>query len=208
MKFSFDDLSNHPILATLPQSIRKYSLALIVGGLGAFLVVAGIISQATSPEEEGITFETTQKEEAKIFIDVSGSVLRPGVYELSSNARIQDALIAAGGLAGDADREWVAKAVNLAAKIVDGTKIYIPAKGTVTSASPGQASVAGISNISSLININSATQTELEKLPGIGPVTAQKIITNRPYTDVQELLSKKAVGAKVFDQIKSIVSVY
>lgn len=141
----------------------------------------------------------------KIFVDVSGAVVAPGVYQLSAGDRLQNALVAAGGLAANADRVWVSQNLNLAAKISDGQKIYVPiaSEKAASSSNPSNPS-----NPSALINLNTASSSQLDTLPGIGPATAAKIISNRPYTDTQELITKKVVSQKVFDQIKDKVSVY
>lgn len=125
-------------------------------------------------------------------------MVKPGVYEVSADSRVNDAVVAAGGLSADADRGRV----NLAAKIVDGQKVFIPKVGEASSFA--EAGTLGAST--ALINVNSASQAELEKLPGIGPVTAQKIINLRPYNGVSELLSKKAVSTSVYDKIKDLVT--
>src|SRR3989344_2035035 len=104
-------------------------LALFAGGL-IFLGI-GLIQffgqkQTEVKFEKGSTVLGSESDStAKIKVDVEGAVISPGVYELSSGARVQDALIAAGGLASDADRN----SINLAAKMADGQKIYIPKKG-------------------------------------------------------------------------------
>lgn len=112
-------------------------------------------------------------------------------------------MIAAGGLSARADREWVAKNLNLAMKLTDGAKVYVPAFGENAGA-PGSSEAL----VSGTININTGSASELDGLPGVGPVTAQKIIDNRPYSSVQDLLSKKAVNQKVFDNIKDKISVF
>lgn len=107
-----------------------------------------------------------------------------------------------------ADRKHIAKNFNLAIKLTDGAKIYVPFVGEAVSG--GQvlnASSEGII-VGNLININTSSQSQLEALPGIGPVTAGKIIAERPYGSIQELLDKKIVGSKVFGQIKDKISVY
>jgi len=179
---------------------------LIVGlfVVGLILLSSGLI-QMTGQQQASIKFEDGQAVEgssvSKIKVDVEGEVIKPGVYELSQDARVQDALIAAGGLTSDANR----KAINLAAKIVDGQKIYVPAEGeivtgTTRSTSSGQASITG------LISVNSASTSELEELPGIGPVTAGKIIDNRPYGSVEELLERKIVGKATYEKIRDLIS--
>lgn len=148
----------------------------------------------------------------EIVIDVEGAVLKPGIYSLVSNSRLSDALISAGGLSENADRDWLAKNLNLAVKLVDGAKIYIPRIGetllrSASSNFEGQAGITG--NLASdQINVNTASEEVLDTLPGVGPVTAQKIINGRPYSSIDELLSKKTVGSKVFEQIKEKITVY
>lgn len=143
-----------------------------------------IISQEASPNSE-------------IFVHVDGSVKTPGVYKLANDSRTSDAVAAAGGFSDNADT----KNVNLAAKITDGQKIYIPIAGESKGASIDQSS-------SALVNINSASQAQLESLPAIGPVTAQKIIASRPYSTSEDLLTKKVVGSSTFEKIKDLISVY
>ena len=132
---------------------------------------------------------------AELVVDVSGEVVRPGVYKLPVGSRIEDALRVAEGLTVGADTNYIEKYLNRAAKVSDGQKLYIPSK----SASSVQ---------DNRININSASQGELEGLPGIGPVTAGKIMAGRPYQNVSDLVEKKIVGEKLYDQIKDMVSVW
>ncbi|HVZ12006.1 MAG TPA: helix-hairpin-helix domain-containing protein [Patescibacteria group bacterium] len=152
----------------------------------------------------------------KIKVDVEGQVLKPGVYELSGDARVQDALIAAGGMGAVADRN----AVNLAAKVYDGQKVYIPAKGEEVKGITGTVdmSITGIKgttsitgninpeNAGGLVSVNSASEEQLEGLPAIGPVSAAKIINNRPYSSLDELVSKKSITQKTMDKIRDLIS--
>ena len=142
----------------------------------------------------------------KIEVDVEGAVVNEGVYSLDQNVRVKDALIAAGGLSVTADRNFVEKSINLAGKITDGAKIYIPRKGENILNDGAQTVEGSVQNNSSQININTATAAELDELPGIGLITAQKIMDGRPYSDVSELLSKKIVGQKVYGQIKDKIT--
>ena len=175
------------------------------GLIGLFLV--------NKTASDDIVFEansaTNSSTEAKtIFIDIEGAVVKPGLYKLPQGSRIQDSLISAGGLAASADRKYIAKNLNLATKLTDGAKIYIPFLGEVLRLDSGLNSSSQGEIVGDLVNINTSSQSQLEALPGIGPVTAQKIITGRPYSSVDELLSKKIVGNKVFIQIKDKVTVY
>jgi competence protein ComEA len=113
-------------------------------------------------------------------------------------------LVAAGGLSLEADRNWVTQTLNLAAKVKDGDKIYIPfVGGSGQSQEPTGSDPAG-----KKININKASLSELDTLSGVGPVTAQKIIDNRPYAAVADIITKKVVSQKVYDTIKEQISVY
>lgn len=196
-------------LETLIPIARKYALPLSISVVGIVFILIGIASSLISSDNEEIVLSSqTQVENGKeIVVDVSGAVVSPGVYRLSGNSRLQDALIAAGGLSKEADREWVAKVLNLAAKVTDGMKVYVPEKGT-TGITSITGTMGSLGLETGLININTASTAQLDRLPGIGPVTAQKIIDNRPYSDIAELFSKKVVGQKVFDQIKNSISVY
>lgn len=161
--------------------------------------------QAHSPGS--VQAASTSADPFSLHIDVEGAVVHPGVYVLPQNARVQEALVAAGGLAGNADRDFVAKSLNLAAKLFDGAKVYIPKMGeTPTAGSSATANYAG-SQVN-LLDINSATADKLDNLPGVGPVTAQKIITGRPYQAVDDLLNKKIVSSSVFQKIKDLITVY
>lgn len=101
-------------------------------------------------------------------------------------------MVASGGLDGQADRDSVAKNLNLALKTTAGQKIYIPRIGeTNIQASSLNSQVLGSTAATNLININLASETDLDSLFGIGPVTAAKIINYRPYSNINELLDKK-----------------
>lgn len=143
------------------------------------------------------------EQSSKIKVDVSGAVNNPGVYGLSEGDRVEDALKMAGGFSSEADPEWVAKSINLASKITDGQKIYIYAKSETSSTS----STLGSSSVSGKVNINFSSSKELDTLPGVGEVTAGKIISGRPYNSVEDLLNKKVVGKATFEKIKDLVSV-
>ena len=166
------------------------AVSLVMLGIGVFILKAGEfesgvrISSQTATGEAGVT--------GLIWVDVEGEVTNPGVYKLNRRSRIDDAITAAGGLTAEADVTWVEKNVNRAQILTDGVKIYIPNKQT--SISFQDASDADVK-----IKINSATQKELEKaLPGIGPVTAEKIINGRPFNRIEELTERKIISVRVW----------
>lgn len=177
---------------------------LVLFGLGLFVVFL------SSQEEQKIEIISSQeeKEEETILVDIEGAVQHPGVYTLSFGSRVEDLLVVSGGFSAEADREWIEKTLNRAQKVSDGAKIYIPKKGDPTSLASAAASAGSVRGTESTVNINTASQKELEALWGIGPVTAQKIIENRPYQSVDELLSKKILKSNVYERIAGSLSVY
>lgn len=203
-----DDASGLSDRIPLASFLRENILILSFGFLGLIFLTIGIFSLNSQNKETEIIFEEgAQTEEGQIKVDIEGAVVKTGVYEVSSSARVQDVLILAGGLSSGADREWAAKNLNLAAKLNDGTKIYIPQEGEVDNKNP-KVTVGGGQGLEGGININSASAEELDKLPGVGPVTAQKIIDGRPYQDVEDLVNKKIVGASTFSKIKDQLTLW
>ena len=184
------------------QRLRLAVVGLFFGGLFLLAVGSGIFlfrNSKSSDDIQIISEDSDNQSAAKIVVHVDGAVAKPGVYELSAGARVSDAVSAAGNLAKDAD---MAK-VNLAAKVSDGQKIYVPKIGEQSAG--GSQSTAGDST-SALVNINTASENQLDTLPGVGPVTAQKIIASRPYSSPEELLTKKAVGQSVYEKIRDLIT--
>lgn len=212
-------MATEDLLQRLRQFIGQNLLILALGSIGLILFGYGLISLFlfSKPIESDMVFETNEAnsgnisnstKEEKITVDIEGSVINPGVYHLPSHSRIQDAVVASGGLSVSADRDFIAKNINLAIKLSDGAKIYIPKIGE-DKTNPGiMGEVSFLGSAVGQININSALEQELDSLPGIGAVTSQKIISGRPYNSIEDLLSKKIVGSKVFDQIKEKIAVY
>lgn len=142
---------------------------------------------------------------APLVVFVSGAVQAPGVYELPSGARVADALERAGGFTSDAN----VNAVNQAAPLHDGDQVYVP-----TMEEEPSVPTAGISNAPSptavengLINVNTATAEELERLPGIGETRAQDIIANRPYESVDDLERVPGIGPATLEELRPHVVV-
>ena len=141
--------------------------------------------------------------EVPILVDVAGWVRDPGVYEFAEGARVVDAIDAAGGARPGA----VLQALNLAALLVDGSQILVPREGQEAVAPP----VAGGAVAGGLINVNTASTTELEELPGVGEVIAQAIVDHRtengPFTSVDQLLDVSGIGDATLESIRELVTV-
>lgn len=197
------------------SSIYVYSLiGLILIGFGVLAYKIDIFSSGDVVEVLQTTTEV-QDSDKEIVVEISGSVEKPGVYSFKEGSRVDDLLIAAGGLSADADRDWVTKNINRAAKLNDGQKIYIYSQSEVISAKNNGGikvyqDVLGnsVQNLTSLVNINTASQKELEKLVGIGPVYAQSIIEHRPYSTSEELVKRQIIPQKTFQKIQNEITVY
>lgn len=149
--------------------------------------------------------------EPLVQVHVAGAVQAPGVYRLPASARVADAIAAAGGVTADGD----AQALNLAARVQDGQKLTVPrvapTAGPAASASESSATPVAPSPASRKVNLNTADAAQLEALPGIGPVTARRIIEWRqqhgPFTGVEQLREQKLVNASTYERVKELVTV-
>ncbi|MFH2019590.1 MAG: helix-hairpin-helix domain-containing protein [bacterium] len=189
------------------ELVRRYGVLTVIGVVGVVLVGIGVYS-AIRPEKPVVEIVKSEvlgeSEEDSVVVDVAGAVEKPGMYKLASGSRIGDALVMAGGLAAEADRGWVARYINLASRLEDGGKIYIPgqAESKENQGSGGKEEQKG------LISINTASVGELDSLWGIGEARAKAIIENRPYATLEELMSKVGLPESVYTKIKDEISVY
>lgn len=188
---------------------------LILLGLLGFFLVSGGIYLSKSFDVSGSKVEILDSgkvatNSGTLVLEISGAVENPGVYKLPSGSRVNDLLVAAGGLSAISDRSWVDKNINKAAKLIDGQKVYIPKIDEVLGSSTSSENLSNSSGgvvLGGLININSASQKDLESLVGIGPTYASNIIEQRPYSDITELVNKKIIPQKTFDKIKDKITV-
>lgn len=194
------------LLEKYKPACRQAGPAVFVGLIGLTLLALGIfavfLTTQDQPQIEILPAE--EKTSSTIWIDLRGAVQNPGVYELPADSRINDLLILAGGLSASADREWLDKNINLAQKLTDGVKIYIPPRSL---GKVGQASqqVAGVAD---KININTASAVQLDSLWGIGEARAKAIIAGRPYQTIEELITKAKIPKNVFEKIKNEITAY
>jgi len=143
-----------------------------------------------------------------LYVHVAGLVRRPGVYEFQPGQRVVDAVDAAGGATKKADLDLL----NLAALLTDGEQILVPAHGAAVVPPPGGGSPVGTTGATAaLVNVNTATETELESLPGVGPVLAAAIIAYRtehgPFPTVDALDDVSGIGPATLDQLRPLVTV-
>jgi competence protein ComEA len=185
---------SHP--AAAPSPLERHRLPLTA--FFALLAVLGAaLWLARQPVAPPITIPTPAAGPRVVKVHVVGAVARPGLYELADGARVADALAQAGGALPTAD----AARLNLALRLRDGQQLVVPA------AAPAAPGAAKPSN--GRINLNNASQAELESLPGIGPVTARKILDHReakgPFQSPQELKDARLVTNATWARLAELV---
>jgi competence protein ComEA len=144
-------------------------------------------------------------------------VAQPGIHRLPAGSRVADAIAAAGGYGPTVDLDATAAAINLARALDDGEQIRVPARGETHAAGDGTAAAGGGAAdgasgggaAGGLVDLNSATPEELEALPGIGPVTAQKIVAarqERPFSSLEDAVDRKAMNRGQLEQIRDLAT--
>ncbi|EFT94128.1 helix-hairpin-helix domain-containing protein [Enterococcus faecalis] len=158
---------------------------------------------------EVATDATKERAETMIYVDIKGAVKVPGIYQLKNQQRIWDALALAGGVSEEADTVQV----NYAQKVKDQMIIYVPKKGesVAQSLETLQESAPAQQNQEEKINLNTATEAELQTISGIGAKKAQEIIRFRdeqgPFKTVEELKNVPGIGEKTVDRLKDMLTV-
>lgn len=202
--------SIHDRLATLSRA-ELIALVAVVGvtvaGAGFWYVrsLPAPVQVRSGPSGALVVAPTASASPATvILVDVAGWVRRPGVYEFAEGARVIDAIDAAGGARPGA----VLSSLNLAAPLVDGTQVLVPKE---SQSAPTTETGTGTSGATGLVNVNSATNAELETLPGIGEVIAQAIVDHRtengPFTSVEQLVDVSGIGDATLENIRELVTV-
>ena len=171
---------------------------------------AGIIDNKKKSLDENtkeLEIEKAPEESEEIMVHISGAVNSPGILRLDSSKRVVDALDLAGGARDDADLDRV----NLAARLHDEEKIYIPKVGEVQENMTTLVTSPSSSGPASKININSADLSELTKIPGVGEKTAQKILdyrANNSFSSIEDIKNVPGIGDKKFESMKDYISTY
>ncbi len=147
-------------------------------------------------------------------VEVSGAVVNPGVYRLKRGQRMGEALIAAGGLSWDVDEQYINQRINLAEKVKDEGKIYIPfaveaeikdLRQIICQKEKVEKKEPAAEQQNECISINRAESDDLQSLPGIGEKRAAEIIQNRPFSSIDDLLTKKVIGESLFKDIQKSI---
>ena len=210
--------TSEPPAGTAPSSPARATVAIAAGAIALLLGAAVVIASGGLPGEGdnaaggvSVALASGAPATGEVVVDVGGAVSSPGVYRLPAGSRVGDALAAAGGFGPRVDAARATVELNLAALLEDGAHLVVPSRDDATP-NPGPAGAGGGGDgaASGLVDLNSATQAELEALPGIGPVTATKIIDSRTaerFASVDDLRTRKLVGAKTFETLRDLVTV-
>lgn len=222
-------------LNELADRLGTSTTALVLGtvatAVGAGVAFVALTAGGSSPPELSIPYATSttttssaetggasgtdpSDEPAQVMVHAAGAVSHPGVYVLGDDARVGDLLAAAGGPVAGADLDRV----NLAAPLTDGTRVYVPEVGEdrpppvlAGSEVPGADPEGAGTDPGALIDVNRATASELEHLPGVGPATAASIIDHRerhgPFERVDDLLSVRGIGDAKLAALRDLVHV-
>jgi competence protein ComEA len=191
----------------MPEISRARALAYALVLL-AVLAVAGRFALGegkgtSAPDVQPAPLLAEKEPERKVVVHVAGAVARPGLYRLADGSRIDDAIARAGGAKSNAALDLV----NLAAPVVDGQQVLVPRRGSAGVALPGGGTPGG--GTTPTVHLNTATLEQFDTLPGIGPVTAQKILDyraeNGPFRSVDELDAVSGIGPARLEELRPLV---
>jgi competence protein ComEA len=218
--------------------------SLVIGGGISYLLLQNRIHSDYLIRSSSEISDSSEPEKS-IFVDISGAVVNPGVYEINHGSRVSDAISLSGGILNEASSLWVSKNINLSRVLEDSSKIYIPfewefyipeeyeisktvnglyssssdvtgGEDSPSDSSDGGADVSdgGDSDTSGSgavgddgkVNVNKATSSELDSLSGIGPAYAEKIISSRPYKDLDDFTSRSGLYKSTVENIKALIT--
>lgn len=192
--------------------INKY--ATIIGIVLIIGLIAGaiVIIQRTSGNQN-------KNKDSEVVVEIAGAIKNPGVYNLNNSAIVEDLITKAGGITENADLTLMAKIINRASLLNDHGKIYIPTLqdgGNITALLESQSTSSssdtiGLPVVVGLVNINTADAKGLDTLPGIGPITASRIIDYRKakngFKKKEDLMKVQGIGTSTYNKLKDKITV-
>lgn len=229
-----------------------FLFSFVIGGVVVYLslqkrIQSNVVVEVSADNSENSS-DDEKLQETNLYVDVSGAVIKPGVYEVKQGTRVGELIGMAGGTSDDASSMWVSRNLNLSKKLEDSSKIYIPFawefyfpkeykisklvnenysaesdfdddnnkndsededntdETDISDGGDSDTSDSGGLEDDGKINVNNATSSELDTLPGIGPAYAEKIISNRPYKDIAEFESKSGLYKSTIENIKELIT--
>jgi competence protein ComEA len=192
----------------MPQMSRGRALAYVVALLLGLTLAGRVAFHAGARAQPGpvpVAMKAVPAPARKVLVHVVGAVRKPGLYRLTDGSRIDDAIKAAGGPKPRADLQLI----NLAAPVADGQQVIVPVRGRAAPAGSSAGSPAAGTVAGGHVHLNTATLEELDTLPGVGPVTAQKILDYRTehgaFKSVDELDAVPGIGPARLAELKKVV---
>ena len=198
--------------------IKSYLPWLTIGLVVSVAIIIFFMQSDGQTKVQGITISaqtatsSANPQVASLKVDVGGAVNQPGVKSLQEGDRIEDALRAADGLSDKADTEYVAMKINLAAKVKDGDKIFIPLieqniNNTTNNNSQSSSNSVEPSSSSAKVSVNQASDTQLDTLPGVGATYISRIIAGRPYSSIDDFCGRDIFRSKTTcDKIRPLIT--
>jgi competence protein ComEA len=183
-----------------------YKKRTLIGGLLILIILigAGLIIYSMNKNKEEIK---TTDNSTEITVDIEGAVKNPGVYKLKNGSIIQDAINSAGGLNENVDNDLMAKDINRAETLKNNQKLLIP----ILTQTGQQVAGTNTETVSAnKINLNTASLEQLDSLPGIGPVYAQRIIEYRKkkqFSSLEEVMEIQGIGEKTYEKMKDLITI-
>lgn len=194
-----------PLAVSRTTALVGVSVAFVLLALVGHRLAQAGASRPPQPVAAPLEPVAASPSRVQLVVHVVGAVRRPGLYRLREGARIADAVRRAGGAARGADLS----AVNLAAPLVDGVQILVPEQAAAP-ASPAGVGAGSAGAVGGPVSLSSATVDELDTLPGIGPITAQKIVDYRtehgPFASVDDLDAVPGIGPTRVEQLRELVT--
>jgi competence protein ComEA len=205
-------------IAVVALIALAFGLAFGVGANGSVVVDGGTPLGSTSVAASSVGDPAVSSADPELVVEIVGAIDQPGVFRLPAGARVGDLVEAAGGYGSRVDAERASRELNLAAPLHDGDQIRVPSRDDEETAAPaagsqpgsGVASSGSGSNDTGPVDLNRATSAELEALPGIGPVTAARILASRdeqPFGTVEDLRTRGLLGEKTYEKVRDLVTV-
>lgn len=195
----------------IPWGLLVFGFAVgVVGGILAYRDLSKPRDNLQETQVQQCESLVHQASESGILVYVSGAVKKPGVYTLfQENARIFQAIEKAGGFSSQANKSYIAQTLNMVGRVKDGERVYVPTENeepnvhTPTSQSVVQENV----KTTQKMNMNTATQQQLEQLSGIGETRAAQIIQGRPYSDLNDFIARSSLPNSIIDALESFINV-
>ena len=194
------------MLDSLPPARRRFAAGALVLALVLLFGARHLLRAGTPTQAPAVAAAPIRAEEGPaLVVHVVGAVRRPGLYKLPQRSRVADAVARAGGSTRHADLSLI----NLAAPVSDGIQVVVPVRAPAAAAPAGQATGAG-SAPAGPVHLNTATIEQLDSLPGVGPVTAQKILDYRQkhgaFSSLEELDAIPGIGPARMEQLRDVAA--